>query len=91
MFTQVYIPKMQHSIMTNGKLRVQHLRKFLRIVAGNLENRRLICKLKLWSNMTSLGPVVTISHHKEVSLDHNFSYENEVSRAISISSSTVMG
>lgn len=42
--------------------------------------------------MTSLGPVVTISHHKaEVTLDHNFSYEDEVSRAISISSSMVMG
>ena len=42
--------------------------------------------------MISLGPVVKISHHEaEVTLDHNFSYEDEVRRAISIGSSTVMG
>lgn len=83
---------MQHFIMTNRKLRVQHLQKCLRIVAGNLKNGRLICKWKLWRNMTSLGPVVTISHHEaEVTLDHNFSYKDEVSRAVSISSFMVMG
>lgn len=83
---------MQHSIRTNGKLRVQHLQKFLRVVAGNLKNGRLTCKWKLWSNMISLGPVVTISHREaEVTLDHNFSYKDEVSRAVSISSFMVMG